>query len=49
MKIYDSFEDSTGETFYNLRIDSYNSVGYVYVNLSDAEYKALLDYFKIKY
>lgn len=44
MKIYESFEDSTGETFYNLRVDSYNSVGFVYVNLSDAEYKALLDY-----
>ena len=43
-KVYGSFEDSTGETFYQLRVDSYRSVGYVYVNLSDAEYKALMDY-----
>ena len=44
MKVYDSFQDSTGETYYNLRVDSYNSVGFVYVNLSDAEYQALMQY-----
>ena len=44
MKEYDSFTDSTGETYYNLRIDSYNSVGFVYVNLSEAEYQALMQY-----
>ncbi len=44
IKIYDSFVDSTGETFYSLRVDSYSSVGYVYVNLSEAEYKALMQY-----
>lgn len=44
MREYGSFNDSTGAKFYDLRIDSYNSVGYVYVNLSDAEYKALMEY-----
>ena len=44
MKEYDTFVDSTGETFYNIRVDSYNSVGFVYVNLSEAEYKALMQY-----
>ncbi len=44
MKEYDTFVDSTGETFYNIRVDSYNSVGFVYVNLSEAEYKALMRY-----
>ena len=44
MKVYDSFVDATGETFYNLRVDSYNTVGFVYVNLSEAEYKALMKY-----
>ena len=44
MKEYDTFVDATGETFYNLRVDSYNTVGFVYVNLSEAEYKALMKY-----
>ena len=44
MKVYDTFRDSTGQTFYKLRIDTYNSVGFVYVNLSEAEYKALMKY-----
>ena len=44
MKVYDSFQDATGQTFYNLRSDSYSSVGYVFVNLSEAEYQALMKY-----
>ena len=44
MKIYSQQEDSTGETYYDVRMDTYNMVGYVYVNLSDVEYRALLDY-----
>ena len=44
VKVYDTFKDANGATFYNLRTDSYNSVGYVYLNLSDAEYKNLLAY-----
>ncbi len=44
MKVYDSFVDATGATFYRVRSDSYASVGFVFVNLSDAEYQALLNY-----
>ena len=44
MKVYDSFVDSTGATFYNLRVDTYAQVGYTYQNLSAAEYQALMDY-----
>ena len=44
MKVYDSFQDATGATFYNIRSDSYRSVGFVFVNLSEAEYKALMAY-----
>ena len=44
MKVYESFQDSTGATFYKVRTDSYNSVGYVYVNLSEAEYTKLKNY-----
>ncbi len=44
MKVYDSFQDATGATFYHIRTDSYNSVGYVYVNLSENGYKALMQY-----
>ena len=44
MKIYDSFQDANGATFYNLRTDSYNSVGYVFANLSESEYKNLMAY-----
>ena len=44
MKVYDSFQDSTDATYYNVRSDSYSSVGYVFVNLSEAEYQALMQY-----
>ncbi|MBQ8136195.1 MAG: hypothetical protein IJ174_02065, partial [Clostridia bacterium] len=44
MKIYSSEPDATGETYYDLRMDTYNMVGYVYVNLSEAEYRELLAY-----
>ena len=44
VKVYESFQDSTGATFYRVRTDSYASVGFVYVNLSETEYKALMQY-----
>ena len=44
VKVYDSFTDSTGATFYNVKVDTYNMVGFVYANLSEAEYQALMDY-----
>lgn len=44
MKVQKSFTDSTGQTYYNLRVDSYASVGFTYVNLSEQEYQALMDY-----
>ena len=44
MKVFDTFQDANGKEYYNLRIDTYNAVGYVYVNLSAAEYQALLQY-----
>ena len=44
MRIYDEFTDATGAKYYNLRIDSYKQVGFAYANLSEAEYKALMQY-----
>ncbi|MBO4836708.1 MAG: ABC transporter permease [Clostridia bacterium] len=44
MKEYRSFTDSTGAVFYDLRVDTYAQVGYVYANLSVAEYQALQEY-----
>lgn len=44
MKVYNSFVDATGARYYELRMDTYSSVGYVYANLSAAEYQALMDY-----
>ena len=44
MSVKESFQDSTGAVYYNLRVDTYNMVGYVYVNLSEAEYKDLMAY-----
>ena len=44
MKEYDKFVDSTGAVYYNLRVDTYASVGYTFVNLSASEYQALMAY-----
>ncbi len=38
------YTDATGETFYTLSVDSYTKVGFVYVNLNEAEYQALMNY-----
>ena len=43
-KVLSSFEDSKGLKYYNVRIDSYNQVGFVYCNLSEEEYQALQQY-----
>lgn len=37
-------EESTGKTYYELYVDSYEKVGFVYVDLSQAEYTALQEY-----
>ena len=36
--------DPNGITYYSLNVDSYGKVGYVYVNLSQDQYRALQDY-----
>ena len=36
--------DATGATYYDVRVDSYAQVGFVFVNLSTAEYEALQQY-----
>ena len=38
------YQDSQGMTYYELRVDSYNKVGYAYMNLSSEEYGRLMDY-----
>ena len=43
-KVYGESSDGRGNTYYDLRLDSYARVGFVYVNLSAAEYDALLKY-----
>lgn len=42
--IVESWTDSTGETFYNLRVDSYTKVGFVFGNLNEQEYQDLMAY-----
>ena len=36
--------DSEGNESYTYRVDTYNEVGFVYLNLTEAEYKAMLQY-----
>ena len=44
-KVYGSFIDElTGEKFYNVYVDSYAKVGFMFKDLSEAEYKALQAY-----
>ena len=38
------YEDAQGLKYYDLRVDSYNKVGYAYMNLSNEEYQKLMDY-----
>ena len=44
MKIYREYTDAQGQKRYDLRVDSYNQIGFVYQNLSDSEYQALQAY-----
>ncbi len=44
-KVYRSYTDSvTGKTFYDIKLDTYEKVGFVYLDLSKDEYEALKDY-----
>lgn len=38
------YQDAKGMTYYELRVDSYNKIGYAYMNLSNEEYNRLMDY-----
>jgi len=44
VEVRSSFQDGNGATYYNLRVDSYAQVGFVYDVLSETEYLALQDY-----
>lgn len=39
-----SYQDAKGIQYYDLKVDSYSKVGYVYANLNEAEYQAIMDY-----
>lgn len=46
-EVKDSYEDTVNgrkNTYYDISVDSYRSVGYVYINLTPAEYEAALAY-----
>ncbi len=44
-KVYKSYTDpSNGKTYYDLRIDSYAKVGFIYLDLQEHEYVALKNY-----
>ena len=43
-KVLDSYQDATGTQFYEVKVDSYAKVGYIYANLNEAEYQAVMDY-----
>ena len=43
-KVYRDYTDEAGIHYYELKVDSYNKVGFVYQNLSEAEYEALQAY-----
>ena len=40
-QLYGERTDTNGITYYDIRVDSYAKVGFVFVNLNDAEYQAL--------
>ncbi len=44
VRVYREYDDPAGGRYYDLRVDSYNKVGYVFLNLSSAEYESLMDY-----
>lgn len=43
-QIRKQYQDGQGMMYYDLRVDSYNKVGYVYMNLSSEEFSSLMDY-----
>ena len=42
--VVDTWVDSTGETFHNLRVDSYGKVGFIFANMNEQEYQNLMAY-----
>jgi len=43
-EVIETYEDGSGAAQYKLRVDSYNRVGFVFVNLSQAGYEELMAY-----
>ncbi len=43
-EVLDVYQDVSGKTFYKIYVDSYEKVGFVYADLSQAEYEALKAY-----
>ena len=41
---YRSFTDNTGNTYHDIRVDSYAKVGFVFMNMDARAYEALMDY-----
>ena len=41
---YESVVNGRTSTYYDIKLDSYRAVGYVYINLAPSEYQAALDY-----
>lgn len=44
MKEYRSYVDAQGITYHDIRVDSYYRVGFAYINMTEAEYRKLMDY-----
>ncbi len=44
VKVNREFTDANDLKYYEVRVDSYNKVGYAYMNLSDEDYRKLMDY-----
>ncbi|MBE5807084.1 MAG: ABC transporter permease [Clostridiales bacterium] len=44
VKLNRKFEDANGIAYYDMRVDSYAKVGYVYLNVDKDQYAALMDY-----
>ena len=43
-EVMNTTTDANGITYYDMKVDTYTQVGFTYVNLSVAEYEALLNY-----
>ena len=44
VEVKDVYTDANGSTMYDLKVDSYNKVGFVFMNLNETEYSDLMDY-----